>query len=196
LKKLIISIFFILLGPHVSAQDYNKGYEAYKAGDYAAAMKEWKPLAEQGHVGAQSNLGYMYDTGKGVLQDYSESAKWWRLSAEQGNAQAQYSLGFIYRKGQGVLKNATEAVKWYRLAAEQGNAPAQSTLGFMYEFGSGVLQSNLTAHMWYNIASANGQEKAGEHRNQLADLMTPEDISKATAMARKCMKSNYKKCGD
>ena len=49
--------------------------------------------------------------------------------------------------------------------------------------------------MWYNIASANGYEKAGGYRDERAGLMTASDISKATAMARECMNSNYKNCG-
>ena len=28
--------------------DFNKGFEAYNRGDYATALREWKPLAEQG----------------------------------------------------------------------------------------------------------------------------------------------------
>ena len=46
--------------------------------------------------------------------------------------------------------------------------------------------------MWYNISSANGGISG---RDWVAGLMTATDISKATAMARECMKSNYKKCG-
>ena len=87
------------------------------------------------------------------------------------------------------------ALKELKPLAEQGNAKAQYNLGLMYEFSSGVLQDNITAHMWYNIASANGHEKAGERRDERAGLMTAEDISKATAMARECTNSGYKKCG-
>ena len=65
----------------------------------------------------------------------------------------------------------------------------------MYKYGKGVLQDNLTAHMWYNISSANGDEDAGEFRDKVANLMTPNAIEKATAMASECMKSDYKKCG-
>ena len=179
----------------VSAQDYNKGMEAYKAGDYTTALKEWKPLAEQGDADAQSILGYMYGQANGVITDYAEAVKWYRLAADQGNASAQSNLGVMYKKGNGVLKDYAEALKWYRLSAEQGNASAQRNLGIIYEYGNGVLQDNVTAHMWYNIASANGQEKAGEYRDERAGLMTADAIEKATAMARECMNSNYKKCG-
>ena len=51
------------------------------------------------------------------------------------------------------------------------------------------------AYIWYSIAAANGHNEAGEYRDKLAGLMTTEDISKATAMARECMNSGYKKCG-
>jgi TPR repeat protein len=81
------------------------------------------------------------------------------------------------------------------LAAEQGDAKVQSNLGVMYAYGKSVLQDNVMAHMWYNIASANGHDKAGEWRDERADLMSSADISKAQAMARECMSSSYKKCG-
>ena len=45
---LILATVLSLAFTQVSAQDYNKGLEAAKAGDYATAIKEWKPLAEQG----------------------------------------------------------------------------------------------------------------------------------------------------
>jgi len=49
---------------------------AAQAGDFATALKEWKPLAEAGDVDAQYNLGIMYDNGYGVPQDYAEAVKW------------------------------------------------------------------------------------------------------------------------
>ena len=96
----------------VTAQDFNKGLFAAQAGDYATALKEWKPLAEQGDVEAQFNLGIMYQNGNGVLKDKTEAVKWYRLSAEQGYASAQYNLGVMYDEGNGVLKDYSEAVKW------------------------------------------------------------------------------------
>ena len=30
------------------SQDFQKGYAAYESGDYATALREWTPLAEQG----------------------------------------------------------------------------------------------------------------------------------------------------
>ena len=42
---------------------------AARRGDYAAAIRLWRPLAEQGNANAQGSLGYMYEKGHGVLQD-------------------------------------------------------------------------------------------------------------------------------
>ena len=48
------------------AQDFLKGAEAHEKGDYAAALHEWRPLADQGMADAQFILGLMYDNGQGV----------------------------------------------------------------------------------------------------------------------------------
>ena len=82
-------------GSSVYAQDYEKGLEAYENGEYATALNEWRPLAQQGDAAAQYNLGLMYDNGQGVTQDYKEAVKWYSLSAEQGNAAAQHNLAVM-----------------------------------------------------------------------------------------------------
>ena len=94
----------VLLGSVGTSEsvDFAKGAAAYENGDYTAALREWKPLAEQGDAGAQYNLGVMYYHGRGVPQDYKTAMKWYRLAAEQGDADAQFNLGVIYGKGEGV----------------------------------------------------------------------------------------------
>ena len=72
----------------ISAQDFQKGLEAYENGDYATALKEWEPLAEGGNSRAQFNLGVMYDDGQGVPQDDKEAVRLYTLAAEQGYADA------------------------------------------------------------------------------------------------------------
>ena len=195
MNKLLVCILLVLLGTQISAQEIDKGYKAYNDGDYATALKEWKPLAEQGYAFAQYNLGILYEYGNGVPKDYAEAVKWYRLSSEQGYAISQYSLGLMHSNGYGVLKDKAEAVKWWRLSAEQGYVYAQGMLGIMYELGEGVLKDNIIAHMWYNIASGNGHKSAGDWRDGRAGFMSTSDIKKATDMANKCMESDYKKCG-
>jgi len=49
---------------------------AHQRGDYATALKSFRPLAEQGVAEAQFGLGFMYGEGLGVSQDYAEAMKW------------------------------------------------------------------------------------------------------------------------
>ena len=133
LKRLIRIIYLtltILLGSVGTSwgADYEKGLAAYEGGDFATALREWSPLAEQGNAYAQNNLGTLYANGWGAPQDYKTAAKWYTLAAEQGVVDAQNILGFFYLNGRGVAQNYETAVKWYTLAAEQGQTGAQFNL--------------------------------------------------------------------
>ena len=92
---------------------------ADQRGDYATALREWRPLAEQGNAEAQYNLGNMYRKGLGVPQDYGEAVQWYRKAAERENAKAQLFLGNMYFFGQGVSKDYVQAYMWYILAASR-----------------------------------------------------------------------------
>ncbi len=118
----------------------DEGVAAYKRGDYATALREFRPLAERGDAKAQYGLGVMYLNGQGVPQDSAEVVKWHRKAAEQGYAKAQYNLGFMYINGLGVPRDYAEAAKWYRKAADQRDAKAQYILGVMYINSLGVTQ--------------------------------------------------------
>ncbi|MDP6415703.1 MAG: tetratricopeptide repeat protein, partial [Gammaproteobacteria bacterium] len=178
MKKLALTICLtlaVLLGSTGTSwgADYEKGLVAYQSGDFATALRELTPFAEQGNADAQHNLGWMYGLGKGVPQDYKTAMKWFILAAEQGIAKSQHNLGWMYRKGLGVPQDYKTAVKWYTLAAEQGNTYAQNNLGLMYHKGQGVLQNYVYAHMWGNIAASNGNENGGKLRDSVAETMIP-----------------------
>jgi len=48
----------------LAAQDFQKGWDAYNAGDFATAIQEWTPLAVAGDASAQYNLGVTYRSGE------------------------------------------------------------------------------------------------------------------------------------
>tara|TARA_B100001013_G_scaffold319096_1_gene227775 strand:- start:70 stop:597 length:528 start_codon:yes stop_codon:yes gene_type:complete len=101
-----------------------KGLEAYQNGDYETALREWRPLAEQGHAEAQFWLGVMYYEEKGVPQDYQTAVKWLRSAAQQEHTTAQKILGGMYYEGQGVDKNLVYAYMWLDIAASQEDRQA------------------------------------------------------------------------
>ena len=56
--------------------------------DYAEAVRWYRMAAEQGHTGAQSNLGVMYAKGEGVPQDDVLAHMWFNLAAAAGEQNA------------------------------------------------------------------------------------------------------------
>ena len=129
MRKLTASfclIFTLFLFGATSAwsADWGKGWDAYEKGDYATALREWEPLAEQGNVFVQYNLGLMYRNGQGVPQNYQTAREWFSLAAEQGDADAQHNLGVMYAFGQGVLKDYVYAHMWWNIAASLGDEDA------------------------------------------------------------------------
>ncbi len=160
MKQLTIATFLIISCVTAWAADFEKGLAAYNSGNYATALAEWKPLADQGNASAQANLGVMYDSGEGVIEDDREAVKWYRLAAEQGYAPAQARLGFMYANGEGVIEDDKEAFKWYRLAAQQGLAPAQYNLAVMYANGEGVIEDSKEAVKWFRLAAEQGHAEA------------------------------------
>ena len=189
MRSMFAVIVIVMLAGAVHAGPLEDGLAALNKGDYATAIRLWRPLAEQGYATAQYNLGFMYANGEGVPQDYVEAHKWWRLAADQGHASAQYNLGVMYDNGRGLPQDYVEALKWYRLAAEQGTAEAQVKLGIMYYTGRGVPQDYVEAHKWYNLAAsryAPGEDRDGvvKLRDSLAADMTREQIAEAQERAR------------
>ena len=193
LKRILVGVVLsLLLTGAAAAKPFQDGFAAYHRGDYATVLGLWRPLAEQGDVSVQYNLGNLYYEGRGVPQDDAEAVKWYRLAAEQGLAQAQYNLGFMYQQGEGVPQDDAKGEKWYRLAAEQGLAEAQHNLGVMYGKGESVPQDSVQAYMWFNLAASrySASEKtemrdlAVNNRDGAASTMTPAQIAEAQRLAR------------
>ena len=115
-----VLLLTLLMGTPAFSDDFQKGLTAYNSGDYATALREWTPLAEQGDATAQYKLGVIYQTGRGVLQDYKTAVKWWKLAAEQGDARAQTDLGVFLTRGAGVLQDNIYAHMWFNIAASSG----------------------------------------------------------------------------
>jgi TPR repeat protein len=99
-----------------AAQSLRQGVAAFDRQNYVRASRVFIPLAERGDAAAQTYLGFMFETGRGVPQNYTEAAMWYHRAAEQGDSLAQYSLGLLYDKGQGVPRDIVEAGKWLNLA--------------------------------------------------------------------------------
>src|SRR5258708_33660043 len=161
--------------------DIESGKRAYEQKDYATALKEFAPLAEQGNAAAQRFLGRMYMMGQGVLKDSDQAIKWFKASASQGNAEAQFFLSTMYLLPQ---KDIAEGVKWLRLSAEQGQQDAQLILGKAYLQGAKELPRDpVQAEMWLRLAAKGNLEFYQNGLLAAEAQMTTEHIAKGTALA-------------
>ena len=90
-RLFILPLFALVVMFAVPAMgaDFQKGLDAAKRGDFAAALREFRPLAEKGDELAQRALGHFYRKGRGVVQDYNKAANWYRKAAETGDMTSQ-----------------------------------------------------------------------------------------------------------
>ncbi len=154
-RSLAVFAFTLLLcGPCAASLD--DGLDALRRGDFAAAAKILRPLAEHGDAEAQYRIGLMYEFGKGYPQDKAQGIAWFRKSAANGSASAQQELGVIYATGDGLPQDDAQAVAWFRKAADQGNASAQYNYGLMIAKGAGIRNDDKQAIEWFRKSAAQG----------------------------------------
>src|SRR5215207_4481769 len=73
----------------------NAGIEAWQKGDYAAAVSNWRPLAEKGDADAAFNLGQAYRLGRGVVLNLAAAQTWLERAAKADHLDAQTTLGLL-----------------------------------------------------------------------------------------------------
>lgn len=100
-------------------------FEASIDGRKAAEANKWLLMAaKNGHTGAMIQLGRMYRSGIGALQNYAYAAQWIQRAAESGDAEGMLELGRLYRDGVGLELNPERAYVWFNRAAAMHHADA------------------------------------------------------------------------
>jgi len=56
MRSTFLAAVLALLPLAALGQDFDAGVAAYQRGDYAVALKEWRPLADHGNAHAQFSL--------------------------------------------------------------------------------------------------------------------------------------------
>lgn len=120
--------------------------------------------AAKGDPEAVSTLGWMYETGKGVVADDAHAASLYRTAIAEGDAFGQWRLGVMIDQGK-VAGSSAQAVDLFRQAAAQKSAGAMASLGVMHATGRGVSRDYEAAMRYYQAAahlgSAHGVEGIG-----------------------------------
>jgi len=195
--SLAVLTALMLFATPVVAGDWEDGLAAANAGDFQKAFRLWEPLAKQGDVSAQHNLGRMYATGQGVSKDNAKAISWYHKAAEQGSVPSHTNLGLMYYDNIWDSKDPTDdlakAFYWLSKAAEWGHPVAQYYLGEMYDIGRGVPMDSAEAFSWYSKAA---EQEYTDAQISLAGFYehgrgTPTDHEKAISLYLKAAEQGH-----
>jgi len=165
----------------------------YEAGagvprDQAAAATWYARAAEQGNAGAQFALGLLYHGGAAdgsVPPDDEKAARWLLAAAEQDIPMAEYLVGQMYRQGRGLPQDRDKALDWSLKAARRGVAGGQYEVALLLAETPTTREHLIYAYSWFLLAARQAHPGAAENLQELAKVMSEEDIARARASADK-----------
>ena len=160
--------------------DVKSGVDAWARGDFAAAVREWRPAADQGDADAQFNMGQAYRLGRGVPADIAIARSWFQKAAAKGHAQAQANYGLILYEG----GKRSEALPWIRKAADRGDPRAQYVLGIELTNGDLISRDWPHAYALMTRAAAQGLPAAAKSLGQMEEFVPLGERQKGIAIAR------------
>jgi len=143
----------------------------------------YEMAAELGLAIARYKVGSLYEKGIGVERDASVAESWYRLAANQGNAGAMHNLGVLLAMGATGSANNEEAARWFLQAAELGVPDSQFNMGILSARGIGVQQDLEEGYKWFAIVAETGDNDARAKRDEVADMLSPEQLENAEAAA-------------
>lgn len=165
--------------PATAWADVRAGVEAWQAGDYARALREWRPAAVAGDADAQFNLGQAYKLGRGVNADLGQAADWFRRAAAQGHLQAEDNLGLVLYE----LNRKAESLPFLERSAARGEPRAQYVLGAELFNGENTARDLPRAYALMKRASDAGLQRASAALVQMDAAIPLETRQQGLAMA-------------
>jgi TPR repeat protein len=119
---------------------FQKGLDAYKNGQTAAAIDAWQSSANWAMKDAQYNLGLAYFKGNGVAADRPRGLAWLALAAERKNPAMQSSLAAAWDSATDAEHQQANAI-WRDLKKQYGDDVALPKAKKRFETEVGQLGS-------------------------------------------------------
>ncbi|MDG2005452.1 MAG: SPOR domain-containing protein [Novosphingobium sp.] len=158
---LAVSAIFFIAPPAIA--DIKAGVDAWSAGDYGSAVKQWKGPADRGDADAQFNMEQAYKLGRGVDQDLAKAEFFYEAAAAKGHLRASDNLGLLlFQRGE-----RTKAMPFIHAASGRGDPRAQYVLGLNYFNGDHVPKDWVRA---YALVSLANQAGLGQARSALTQM--------------------------
>lgn len=171
LNKYVCVALFTVLSSVASANSFEEGCTAFRAGDRTAAERMWLPLAQKGDVNAQFGMAV-------IQEDEIKRNYWTALAAEQGHAEACF---WMYRKNwldEEDKKGKSIGLEWLEKSAENGNPEAAMELGVILTDGIHIPKDCVRGMHYLEMAAELDYPEApgwlaGEYRS--GDCTAPDD---------------------
>jgi TPR repeat protein len=167
------------------------GIDAWDQGDFAGAVRQWRPLADKGDADAQFNLGQAYKQGKGVPADLSTALSWYEKAAKRGHPQAQVNVGLLLYNG----GRKAEALPWLRKGADLDDPRAQYIIGTEMFNGQLVSRDWPRAYALMTLASGRGLAAAVQNLKAMDEYIPAAQRQQGLAIAKRMEAGTEKLAG-
>ena len=162
----VLAVCLLALGAPALA-DVKSGVDAWSAGDYATAVREWSGPAQAGDADAQFNLGQAYRLGRGVEADKEQAEALYAAAAAQGHVQASDNYGLLlFEDGR-----REAAMPYITAAAGRGDPRAQYLLGVAHFNGDLAEKDWPRAYALLTLANNSGLPQARAAMTQMDEFI-------------------------
>ncbi|WP_036503952.1 SPOR domain-containing protein [Novosphingobium sp. AP12] len=160
--------------------DVKSGVDAWSAGDYDAAIAQWRPLADRGDPDAQFNLAQAYKMGRGVPMDVARAEALYGEAAAKGHTQAADAYGLLlFQRGE-----RARSLPYIQASAARGDARAQYILGVAHFNGDMVPKDWVRAYALVSLAQQEGLPQATGAKAQMDQHIPLADRQKSVVLAQ------------
>lgn len=159
--------------------DVKQGVDAWSAGNYAQAVKEWQGPAQAGDPDAMFNLAQAYKLGRGVPRDLSRAEFLYQQAAGKGHLGAADNYGLLlFQRGE-----RAKAMPYIIAASDRGDPRAQYLLGLAYFNGDQVPRDWVRAYALVSLSQQAGLEQAKSALSQMDQHVPLEDRQRSVPLA-------------
>ncbi|MFI4897594.1 MAG: tetratricopeptide repeat protein [Phycisphaerales bacterium JB059] len=136
--------------------------DAMAAQDFETALRLARPLAEQGHVGANYLVAMCSAFGLGTTQDLGVAKRSFETAARGDHPSALFELGAMAHEGAFGERNDQAAIGYFERSAKLGSLGGIMSYGEMLLNGLGREADFVEGIAWVGVAAKRGHADAKE----------------------------------
>ncbi len=162
------------------SSEVKAGVDAWSAGDFTAAVDQWRGPAGKGDADALFNLAQAYRLGRGVNADVSRARALYAEAARKGHLKAADNYGLLlFQQGE-----QSEAMPLITSAAERGDPRAQYVLGLAHFNGDYATKDWVRAYALLTLSQSAGLPQAKDAVAQMDEYIPIKQRQLAQSVAR------------